>query len=280
MVTVANLGQVTPVDSQGFVMRQAHITKIVEPWNTAVDAIKTLVTEYLGRHIHSLYIRGSVAVGKAIPGTSDIDVLAVLAVPTPEWDIGSAKRGLSERVGQAFPHGFGHDFPFVARVDLEMIPASRLLDMSSLEYRGARLMIKTHAVCVYGEDLAERLPQFKPGPDAFVHLLMMEADLADVRQGLPNLPAPRVVSDCAWIMKRMVRASYELVMEREQGYTRDLYPCYLGFAKYYPGRASEMRQVLELAINPTDDRATVRAVIDGIGGWLVEQRRNIETGVS
>lgn len=57
-------------------------------------------------------------------------------------------------------------------------------------------------------------------------------------------------------------------MDKEQVFTRDLYPCYEIFAKYYPQQASKMYTVLELAINPIDDVKTIVSFIDDFGFWL------------
>ena len=73
-------------------------------------------------------------------------------------------------------------------------------------------------------------------------------------------------------MKRILRAGYELVMEKEKGYTRDLYPCYAGFTKYFPEQGSEMRQVLQLALNPTENISTIKNILSTIGMYVAIQK--------
>ena len=59
----------------------------------------------------------------------------------------------------------------------------------------------------------------------------------------------------------------ELVMVREQRYTRDLYLCYESFAKHYSEQEEAMYRALELALNPVVSRETERFV-ETFGAWL------------
>ena len=69
-------------------------------------------------------------------------------------------------------------------------------------------------------------------------------------------------------MKKILRTGFSLVMEKEKAFTRDLYPSYQLFSKYYPDQEPQMRQALEWAINPTDDSAGLLKYLGEFGGWL------------
>ena len=76
-------------------------------------------------------------------------------------------------------------------------------------------------------------------------------------------------------MKRILRTAFELVMEKEESFTRDLYPCYELFSKNYPEKEKEMKEVLFLAINNTDDKEKILEILNGIGIWITEKVENI-----
>jgi hypothetical protein len=72
-------------------------------------------------------------------------------------------------------------------------------------------------------------------------------------------------------MKRILRAGFELVLEREKKYPFTLSACYLTFARYYPAQAHEMKHALEYAINPPTDPVPVLAFLHKFGPWIIEQ---------
>lgn len=75
-------------------------------------------------------------------------------------------------------------------------------------------------------------------------------------------------------MKRIVRQGFILVMARERVFTRDLYPCYKIFSKYYPEKEKEMRQALELAIYPISNTKSIFSVLDNLGEWLIKESKD------
>ena len=104
----------------------------------------------------------------------------------------------------------------------------------------------------------------------------IEREIDRTREWLQNNHTDEDIEQkCTWIMKRLLRSGFELVMERSQKYTRDLYPCYEGFAEYYPKKKAEMYEVLELAISPTSSVDRINKVLNGIGMWMVEEIKNV-----
>ena len=70
-------------------------------------------------------------------------------------------------------------------------------------------------------------------------------------------------------MKVIIRTGFELVMEMENQYTVDLYPCYKAFSKYYPEKENQMYRALELYLEPSDDVNFLRRFINEFGLWLI-----------
>jgi hypothetical protein len=63
-------------------------------------------------------------------------------------------------------------------------------------------------------------------------------------------------------------------MDKEKVFTRDLYPSYEIFSKYFPHQEPNMKRVLELAINPNGNSKEVIGLIDSFGAWVEKEIEN------
>jgi predicted nucleotidyltransferase len=277
MKEILEIGQVLDPDDEGFIVNQANLDKIVDPWWPVVEAVKEAYINNLGDNAHSIYIRGSVARGQAREKVSDVDSLAVAHRKEPNltWSAGLSKE-LAER------------FPFCAGVEIVCLPYDELLHADDNVNASWRMILKTQCVCVFGEDLAARLPAYRPGADMVIHandVLRPIERLSDDLRALTLIGKfpfgarlfksfndgcrPVVRLGCAEIMKRIIRVGFEIVMEEEGVYTRDLYPCYKIFSKYFPEKERSMRTALELAINPSSDPQEILSFLDDFGPWII-----------
>src|SRR3954469_3305482 len=107
-------GIILETDAEGHLIPDASLERIVSPWREAVDAARAIEVSRLGPHMHSLYLRGSVARGTALAGRSDIDMFAVLfddrssPAPPVRWP-------------QEQTEAFLQRFPFVTSVECSRI---------------------------------------------------------------------------------------------------------------------------------------------------------------
>jgi predicted nucleotidyltransferase len=277
MNEILEIGQVLEPDDKGFIINQSNLDKIVDPWWLVVEAVKEGYINNLGDKAHSIYIRGSVARGQAREQISDVDSLAVVHGKQPNlaWGAGLSKE-LAER------------FPFCAGVEIVCLPYDELLHADDNVNASWRMMLKTQCVCIFGEDLTARLPAYRPGADMVVHADDVRRPIERLSDDLRALALigklpfsarffkflsdgcrPVVRLGCAEIMKRIIRAGFEVVMEEEGVYTRDLYPCYKIFSKHFPEKERSMRTALELAINPSSDPQEVLSFLDDFGPWII-----------
>jgi hypothetical protein len=277
MNEVLEIGHIVTTDEAGFIINPARSEKLVEPWKQVVEAVKLAYLRHLGDNVHSIYVRGSVARGLARESISDVDSFAVVRreVGDLSWAAGVAKE-VTQR------------FTFCAGVELICLTSDGLLRGADDYHASWRMILKTQCVCVYGEDLSARLPDYKPGPETVVHATDLRRQVQRMTDGLrvllflARLPFGErlfktsgggyralVSLGCAELMKRIVRTGFEVVMEEERAYTRDLYPCYKIFAKHFPERESSMRRALELAINPTGEPRVLLAFLEDFGRWMV-----------
>jgi len=240
MNEVTKSGTFLDIDEHGYLVSDASFDKIASPWREAVDYAGQLEVHRLGDRLHSLYLRGSVPRGTALPGRSDLDLFAVLfgngsTPPTapPQFD------------------DFLSRFPFVASIESSHITLANVHG----PFHYYRFVMKVSAVCIHGEDLLPQIPPYTTdAPIAeewfriFPHLV--NQFLSDFKESGNDDIKKRLCHD---IMKAFLRAGMLLVMRRQRAYTRDLYPSYQCFSKYYPAQEPAMRRCLELAVNPESD---------------------------
>jgi predicted nucleotidyltransferase len=246
-------------DGEGYLISDASAAKIVAPWSEAVDHARQLEVHRLGSRLHSLYLRGSVARGRAIAGRSDLDLFAVLfddkqgdaAAPPPLW-----RQNVE----------FRRKFPFVTSVESAHITLASV--MGPFHYY--RFVMKTSALCIHGEDL---LPQIAPckadAPIAeewfriFPHLIdQLVNDLSEANEEATKKNL------CQDMMKTFLRGGFLLVMKRQNAYTRDLYPSYECFSHFYPEQERTMWRCLELAVNPTADPPEFLPLVADFASWM------------
>ena len=262
---VRRIGRLVPVDNEGYVVRDVDAANIRPPWDAPLSAVVEACLEHWGGNVHGIYVRGSVPRGLAVEGVSDIDCYALV-------------RGRQFEIDTAWIEAKCHalDARFTFQTGVEIVPfsleATRASPPPHPMYRFVQFSLATNCVCIHGEDLSAKLPRFRPGPEIAVRALNFPSELRQTVERLGSAPdAAETRRLCAGMMKRILRTGFELVMEREQAYTRDLYFCYEAFARHYPDREREMRRALELAVAPSGDPREVLAFVSEAGIWLLEQ---------
>lgn len=259
------IGTVLKTDEEGHLISQSSVETIREPWKSLVDEIVAAYARHLGADLHSLYIRGSVARGTAIEGISDIDGLVVLNAPQESVDLSWTRTEFAPLYEK---------YPFCTGIDIGTASAG---DILSGQKQVSALMIKINSACVYGTDLAPELPQVRPGRKAFAAVWQFgyntTLDFESDREHGFSVP-----QRCRWVCKQILRAGGELVMEREQAYSRDLYPCYEMFSRHYPAYEPQMKHVLELALWPTDDRDELAEAVGAIRPLLLSELERLYPG--
>lgn len=267
MHEIRPMGGYLEVDQDGYIVKQASIEKIPGKWKPLIEEAVSAYKNQYKDSLLSVYVRGSVAKGEAIDGISDLDTIAVtttLPAVGTSW-------------GEAFSVEMVKKYPFVEKVEILAQTLGQALDPN----RGVHIMLKTQAVCVYGKDLSDGIPKLRPGKEACQHVWSIQSELQatmdffeDERADGPGEARKKV----AWILKRIVRTGFELVMEREQKYTRDLYPCYESFSKYYPEKQALMRETLYLALNPMDKPEKIKGLLKSWMEWMPREIERIFFG--
>jgi hypothetical protein len=264
---IKEVGSLLSIDSQGYLLNAAHMSKIQRPWKEAVDEIVLLYQTYFGHRLHSLYLRGSVAKGTAIEHFSDIDIMALLRGPVTRSDEIWAYKTHQE---------LEKKYKFATSIRPDFIVWEEVFspDMTLRSFHFNFLFtLQTQGICLYGEDISPHLPPIKCDKVTAL-LLLQDLDVLfeRVKNDFSQKQRDKYIKElCQWIMKAMIRNSFLLFMEREKAFTRDLYPCYLVFTKYYPHQQESIKKCLEYAINPISDKTEIIFYLDNFGMWLKEQ---------
>ncbi len=259
---VKRIGNYLETDEQGFLQSRADAANVTGAWRAAVEAVGQAYREKWSTGIHSIYVRGSIAKGLAVEGTSDVDSLAVLK-PSYEQIFSYDEFGIWAK---AVERRVQEKFPFVTGVEFGLEPFEEARNRES----PYALILKIEAACVYGENLAEEIAPYKPGPEMAFQTKYFRSHLETFLSEYPAEPEADKPEFLNWIMRRFLRLGMELVMVEEQRFTRDLYLCYESFAKHYPEKATEMYRALELAVNPVLGDAT-ETFVKEFGAWLARE---------
>lgn len=251
-IEIKPLGSYLEVDEEGYVINPASLEKIQEEWKPVIQDIIEAYQGHFGEKVKNVYIRGSVAKGEAVKGVSDIDSFAYIDLPRNSIDTGweeEAEGKIEEKN------------PFLEGAEL----TSRPLAIGPMN-----VILLNQSVCVYGSPIDVR--KVKPGKEMMMHILNLEKRIEILEDKIGGAHSEEEIkSACVWFAKDMLRTGFELVMERANKYTRDLYPCYKTFADYYPEKETQMREILHYALNPTGDMEKVRQLRDSFTPWLIQE---------
>ncbi|MFN9067154.1 MAG: hypothetical protein ACK5V3_07990 [Bdellovibrionales bacterium] len=229
---------IRPVGSFKYFSRDGQLkvdlssNQISSEWLPPINYILRRLKKAKG--IKSVYVRGSVADGTAMINVSDLDI-----VYCAEKRMDNFEKKLSL--------DFKKKFSFVDRVEfLRFSEQDILIHSRSKKSYHIRTLLKTQCVHLYGNDLRKLISIKVRRKDLVCHLpdLMNEYKLMGRRLSYHEIYGDFDAQN-RWFSKRIVRSGFELNLKKSNFYTRDLYYCYLEFAKYYPDYRSDMFSVLK-----------------------------------
>ncbi|WP_096190443.1 nucleotidyltransferase [Evansella halocellulosilytica] len=262
MTHIKSIGRFCPTDDNGYIINDSSLKKIKPDFYKVIEEVIEKYQSHLRADLHSVYIRGSVPRGLDIYNVSDLDTIAVT-----KNDINDIDLGWVHKVEQEL----NKKFNFVNGVEFSLYSIEDIIDTSTFSI--IPFMIKTHSVCVFGEDLKVYLPNYKADKTiGNEHLVNLKNQVEQAKDDLDgNEDIEDILDCCGWIMKIIVRAGLALVVEEENQYTRDLFPAYKVFSKHYPEKEAEMKQVLKYAIKPVDNADEIIGFLNKFGNWMISE---------
>lgn len=249
------VGSYLPQDAEGYILNDTSWQKIPKPWHIVLHQIIESYDLELGNELHSVYLRGSLARGTQVDGFSDVDTFALVHRPNLRWVEASWQAALQAKLQKRHP--------FVKEVEIMLSSFDEDIVDS---YPGLAMQIKTQSLCLHGPDCGQYLAAYKPSKNMMIYYRWLEMDLKSF-----SAKEKITKEDCRVLMKRIVRAGFELVMVKEGRFTSDLYFCYQAFGKYYPEYEENMKEVLYFYLNPIANKKRLIMKIHSFGNWLVAQ---------
>jgi hypothetical protein len=253
------------LDEDGTIAREGSLDRVTPAFAPVVAATRSRVLASFGDpvaadgRLHSAYLYGSVPRGTAVAGRSDLDLLLALhAVP------GAADRAAADALGRSLDT----EFPQIDGVGVLLFDTATLL--SELERHDLGFFVACLCTPLLGEDLAERLPRYRP-----TALLARETN-GDLARLLPGWRASltSATTDAELLRlsrhvgRHLTRTGFTLVMPHWGGWTSDLAESAELFGRRYPARAAQMRTAARIGRTPTADVPTLRLLLDDLGPWL------------
>jgi len=250
--------QMDRLDPEGYIRPEADLANVQPEYHGVPEAAAGLLAEAFGPRLHSAYLYGSVVRGNAVPGRSDVDLIAVLlAAPTDEdrTRADRVERALVERFPVLFSAGVG-----LTHLQEIRAPAQR--------YSG-QVFLRELAVCIWGEDLRPGLPRTKPSAAVAAGFHDdTHAVLARARTTLGTSTDPEVIRRvCRMAARRMVQVAFAVVMARQGGWATVLEEQAAAVGEAYPEWAQAARRAAEQGRRPLADAGVVRELLDTFGRW-------------
>ncbi len=131
---------------------------------------------------------------------------------------------------------------------------------------------------MYGSDLAECFGEYVPSWEIAKHWNMDVEDwLAVYRNKIARATSvEQQIEPQKVIAKKLLRASYSLVMYKDQRWYDDPLECGRQFLQYHPEKEVEIRRLTILLAGQAIPKRSVIGLLDGFGEWLVKQYQKTE----
>lgn len=254
----------------GEIINDCRLENLKPYYSSVVADVVSACRARLSEELCAVYVFGSVAIGSAVEGVSDLDMAAVI----------KRRDGVDLSWTKRFRMEIPKKHPFITAFDFKVASCEEVL--SAAKFTRFRICLQTRSLCVFGADIRNELPALYVGPHAAIHVPQIEYLIARYKYYFrKKRSSDQKRARCRSIMKAILRTGFELVMEHENAYTLDLHPCYAMFSKHYPEQKPRMRRALELALNPTADEMSSLAFLEDFSPWLLRevesflQRHNI-----
>ncbi|UOQ49024.1 nucleotidyltransferase [Gracilibacillus caseinilyticus] len=262
MAEIKNIGRFCLTDTNGYIINDANLKKINHEYYKVIEEVIKVYNKHLKNDLHSIYIRGSIPRGLGIYSISDIDTIAVTTKQSSEIDVKWVDKAEQE-LNEKYTCVSGIEFSFYCMEDV----------LETNHFSIIPFMIKTHSVCVFGDDISGLLPDYQADKTlGNEHLVNLREQIELAKEDLKgNEDKEDILDCCRWIMKIIVRAGLALVIEKEHKYTRDLFPAYTLFSTYYPEKEPAMKQAVKYAIEPVEDPKEIVDYLNKMGPWMIEE---------
>ncbi|MDA0147806.1 nucleotidyltransferase domain-containing protein [Vibrio sp. LaRot3] len=236
-------------------------------YQAAIKELVSFLRSGVGNNLHSVYVYGSVARKRAKPHRSNLDIIVVT-----EKDFSETRTTVFNTVRWRFQKSYPH----IKDVNFKTGLLSDVASLDSIFSWGFQL--RHCAVCVYGEDLSECFGDYEPSWEIAKQWNMdLEDWLAVYRKRFAQAKdeAEQVAAQVQ-IAKKLLRASYGVVMPRDRNWFDDPIECGKKFLTYHPDKQVEIERLAILLSGRLIAKRSVLGIVDSYGLWLVKLYKKTE----
>ncbi|GAK87999.1 hypothetical protein JCM19238_5609 [Vibrio ponticus] len=236
-------------------------------YSQAIAELVRFLRSGLSDNLHSVYIYGSVARKTATPSRSNLDVIIVT-----KQSFAQQRTALLNTIKWRFQK----DYPHITELNFKTALVNEVASLKSIFSWG--FMLRHCAVCVYGENLSECFGDYEPSWEIAKHWNMDVEDwLAVYRNRIARAnDAEELLKAQRIIAKKMLRASYSLVIPRDRGWYDSPIECGKHFLRYHPEMQVEIERLVIMLSSRVIAKRSIIGMIDTFGEWLVKQYKKTE----
>ncbi|MCY9824851.1 nucleotidyltransferase domain-containing protein [Vibrio chagasii] len=229
------LNQTRGLDKDGFIENLYSPKNIAPEFQEVVSAVIDSLLSGLPNQIDGIYLYGSVPRGTAVVGRSDLDVSIVL-----NTSIGKKEKRVFQRLSDCIPKAY----PQVSKLDIDPGFLSEVLQPQ--EKFHWQFWLKHCCCCIWGNDLSIGFSRYKPSRE------IAQALNGDLSTFLDQMsPAFKTMTDAdiaKLIGKKLVRAAYYFVAEKDGSWHTNLSQCNAVAKRYYPEQSDDIELAHQYAL--------------------------------
>lgn len=246
------------VDRNGYITRPRHHGIQPEYSHLIANVISILNDDFPDR-IHSLYVYGSVAEGKAKPGISDLDITVVFTsdvdpITVKKLDITRLKIERSNSIA--------------SKIDFDCASLEQVLNADNHQSWG--YWLKHHCTCVFGEDLSRRFELFRPSRSIAIavngdFIPVLEKYIEQLRSETDIKKQQQLQRAAA---RKVIRATNILRNEYDKDWPSTLQEHCEKIRHQYPTLAKDIDYLLIMGISPCGETSYFIEKIEHFMRWL------------
>lgn len=250
-----NGGRYFPVDEAGYLANQLDDVPIQSGWQQLVETAVDKVTSLLDDVVDGVYLRGSVAEGRAWDFTSDVDFIVITTVP--------AARPVTEVISSLEAM-----HPIAREVVIDLVP---LDDVRLAErFRFMQVVLKVQSRLLFGTDRRTEFPPVRAGWGMVfaAHSLDQRYErFCRMRRCVSDKTTRRLRTQA--FFRAALRCGFELYEEELRRYTRDIDLCAAVISTADPARSALFESALQCALG--DDHENEPEVAADFMSWFRQE---------
>tara|TARA_Y100000401_G_C8289381_1_gene207807 strand:+ start:65 stop:829 length:765 start_codon:yes stop_codon:yes gene_type:complete len=231
MSHIKQIGKTYNIVDSNIICKQS-IDNLQPKWKEAVKWSVNYFKDIISDTLLSMYVRGSTAQGTSVDTFSDLDLVLILKNNKKSKEI---KYMLDNVLCDKSPNEFIEKFKFINGIDVTSITINDINNISpSLDIDYLLFNIKHHSICMYGDNVQDRIYNY-------------------TIYNLPKIHTWMILNNAPIVYKDIIRCLFENIINTSVYYTRDIYYQYVQIVKNIPHLKSELKEILEKAITKPNE---------------------------